>query len=213
MGQGEVCNAAVGSDTVDCTMWYFQMWNYTMSHTKCDTIQCVGWCVTRWVLFGVLCDAVRCDNLWFRTVWHGVMQCCAVWQGTMWHGVLQCCVTLYDVTTCDAVLCDTVRWRITQIPIPTTHPTPTATFSGSCKTKFTVFGRAFKMGSVSRCGQPGEGHTVSPTDQNCQAEGFTSQRGSENGVAMVRGQLMSPTAILMVRWWTGWHWESTWSHL
>ena len=143
------------------TMWHNTMWHYTMRHK-------MMWHYT-----------MQHYTMWQGEVGHGGCNgvCCVTRQCTMWHGVVQRCVTQYDVTRCDlvlcgtlrcdAVLCDTVRWRITQIPIPTTHPTPTATFSGSCKTKFTVFGRAFKMGSVSRCGQPGEGHTVSPTDQNC----------------------------------------------
>ena len=120
------------------TMWHGRWWGAHTIHfaynvtlynvTLCDVKQCdtvggvlsaLGWCHT--IQYDtVWCDTIQCDAVKCHTV---CAMWCAVWHCKMWRG---------------AVLCDTVRWRITQIPIPTTHPTPTATFSVSCKTKFTV---------------------------------------------------------------------------
>ena len=180
----------------------------------------VGRCL---VLCSVRCDKVKCDTVggcFTALLWHYMLWHCTMWWGEVWKLVfnVMCCM-MWRIAWCDTVWCIAV-WHcvaVTDHPDPNTH-NPSNThrhilwqLENKIHSSAFLVDLKFRMsaggGSVANLGS----HSV--TNWPKLSEGFnTLESGSENGVGMVRGQRVSPTAKLVVRW-TGWHWESTWSHL
>ena len=182
------------------------LYNVTLCDVKqCDTVggvlSALGSCHT------IQCDTIRCDTVRCDTVWYDTIQC----DVTLYNEVLPggCSVTLYDVTWCSAV------WHgaVTDHPDPNTHNPSNTHCHILCQLQNKIHSSAFLVHlKWDRSVWLTWGGSHSVTNWPKLPEGLQNTLYREDlkrGVGVVRGQLVSPTATLVM--WTL-DWESTWSH-